>query len=255
MENPKNNLFLDQDDLSNGFENYKNYIQSDFDRLTIIINLIMNHSGFKFEQTEGGINLTKGTFFNKLTFNKFEDSSKSFHLENNLIITLINSGSKTIDISLKYSGFNSSFMTVILTDFFSSSLNAKIIELTNMFKNKVLNPFKVSYKKEKLINGMSDLPVEILFKIALDYLDIKGLVSLMQTSKFFLQIFDSDRTSCSSIWYGLFRRDWDKYGSLRREWVEASSINFRNDYIKNYKTKKRNTDPFLQRTTPIYQFY
>ena len=257
MKDQKNTLFLDKDDITSSFETFKSFISSDFDRLTIIIHLIMEHSGLKFKklnQEVSAIELTTGSFYNKLTYNWFETKSKSFKFEHNIIITLINSGSKTIDINLKHIRFNSLFVKVSLAEFFSADLNSKLIELTNMFKDKVLNPFKLSYKDEKLIIGIVDLPVEILFRLALNYLDIKGLVSLMQTCTFFKDIFDNDRTSCNSLWYGLFKRDWDKYDSLRRDWVESSSINFRNDYIKNYKRKKRNNDPFYKTTRSFQNF-
>ena len=253
----KSNLLLEKADIERGFTFYTQQITNDFDRLTILIHLIMLQAGFKCHyenqnSIEQYLKLTKGSIYNKLEYNEI-NKEKSLQLANTLIITLIKSGKCHCDLNLKYNKFISKFLKINI-DSVISNIERTINTFTNEFKDTVLNPFKLSIKEPKLINGITDLPVELLTRIAVKYLNIRQVVALMQTSKYFLNLLDADRSSCNSLWFLLFKRDWDKHNSLKKEWVMKSGINFRNDYIKNYKSQHRRADPFLHQPRNFRNF-
>lgn len=245
-------LFLDQSDIDQGLDIYRDYIKDDFDRLAVLIHLVMLQSDFKHIKAETVdpnadlyINMTVGRSFNKLSYNQVQEHT----LENkNLILTFIRSGASHADLNLKCGTFNSTFLKINL-DMMPKLSDAKtIVSLTNDFKDCLLNPFKYSLKSQiKLINGLVDLPVELFYKLAVTYLNIRSVVALMRTSRHFMSLLNADQTSCNSLWFLLFKRDWVTiYTSANnRDWLESNAtINFRTDYIKKYRALRRETSRF-----------
>ena len=259
LKDIKIKLFLDHDDFKRGLAFYTDHNQNSFDRLSILLHLFMIHSSFipvdDNDATDIFISITKEKNHTKLIYNQIEVSSNNncfnsynnnskqfFQLKKNLTIIIIKSGNSQVVINLKHDKFISEFLNIELNHQLDK---LDLRKLENDFKAKCLNPFKFAFKDFKLINGMMDLPAELHFRIVLQYLNIEAVMALMKTSKYFYRILNSEPTSCDSMWFQLFKRDWDKYDSLKKEWVSTSSaINFRSDYIKNYRRNKR-TDSFL----------
>ncbi len=243
LKHIKQNLYLVEDDLKLGLTLFSAHTQTDFDRLAIILHLIMIQARFIPVNSDDFISITKENFHIKLSYNQIEPihSNKSEQLKNNLIIILVKTSSTKAVVTLKHEKFLSSFLDLEL-----KIDNLDLKQVTNDFKSKVLNPFKFAFRDHKLINGLSDLPVELQFRLVNKYLDIRSFTRLIQTSRYFNDLFNSTpNNSCESVWFHLFRRDWDKHDSLKKEWVTTNSgINFRSDYIKNYRRKLREDSLF-----------
>ncbi len=234
----KLNLSLDENDLNIGFNLYSAYIESEFDRLSIFLHLIMVQTCFISNNSQDFINITKENIHTKLTYDKVEpiQSNKTLQLKSNIILVLLKTSNTKAVVSLKHEKYLSPFLVLeIKTD------KLDIRQVVNDFKSKVINPLKYAFKNQKLINGLTDLPIELQFKLVLNYLDIESFTRLIQTSRYFYDLFNSTPSnSRESVWFHLFKRDWDKHGSLKKEWVTTNSgIDFRNDYIKKYKSKIR----------------
>ncbi len=253
LHNIKSKLVLDKSDIYQGFEIFCGYIKDDFDRLIILIHLLMLQSNFQHTNDTIGdtnnpyVKLETGKSYAKLIYNQVQSGHTITQLESNLIITFIRSGARHADFNLKCGTFNSSFLQI---DFESMKKqmdsDKKIASLANDFKDTIFNPFKHYFKQVKLINGLTDLPVELIYKIAVSYLNIRSVLSLMQTSKYLYNILNSDQTSSNSLWFLLFKRDWVTiYTSSNKDWLQSNAINFRTDYIKNYKALKRDTNKFV----------
>lgn len=251
LKTTKLKLFLDQSDIDQGLDIYRDYIKDNFDRLVVLIHLLMLQSDFRHITAEAVgpnadlyVNMTVGKSFTKLSYNQVQEHT----LDNNLILTFIRSGTSHADLNLKCGSFNSTFLKINL-DIMSKLSDARtIVSLANDFKDRLLNPFKYSAASQvKLINGLADLPVELFYRLAVTYLNIRSVVSLMRTSKHFMGLLNADQTSCNSLWFLLFKRDWVTiYTSANnRDWLESNAnINFRTDYIKKYRALRRDTSKF-----------
>jgi hypothetical protein len=235
----KTELFFNQEELSESFTYYSHLIHNDLDRLTVLIHLIMIQANFKYnEQTSHScenisfMNIHKGSFYNKLAYNKLDYSHTENNealndkLESDLIIVLIRSG-KSVDLNLKFNKFESSFMKINLNDEFTSqTIKSMIIQ----FRNKILNPFKFHYSKisnKNLIYGLLDMPIEIIYKLVLNYLDIRSIIALQNSSKHLYRILSVDQPS-QFIWKRLLFRDFKIDTNLATE-------SYRKKYIYHHK--------------------
>lgn len=248
---------LDIDDIEGFFDAFKCEIENEKDKLAVMAHLIMIRENFLFlkdEMQNFYLNQVKNkNYFNKLSYNCFRSQRPSIEyiFDSNILVCVLKSG-KYVDIELKYKNFNSKFLKIDLNDFFYNYLkssNEKKMKLFKdfelKFKSSILVPFKFYLKStneifQHIVNGLSDLPVELLiFKLSLKYLDIRSISSLMQTSKHFYQMFNSDLKSSKSIWCYLIRRDFRNDYAPR----ESDSINFKDEFITffkgSFKFKKR----------------
>ena len=241
--------------IDKSLDKYSNEINNDKDKLAIIIHLIMLQSGLRYIENEFDIlKQTKGSQFNKLYYNQTKIDFKSkdadyYQLKNNLIIVILQSGGN-VDINAKYADYSSSFIKQSLKEFFYEpqfyvtkklNLNQVTEKFEIDFKNKILNPFKFYLKQNELntnfllnnnyINGLIELPIELVFNLALNYLDINSIVALNRTNKYFYNLFNSDTLTESSLWLKLIKRDFKK---------ESTNLtsNYRSQYVKLYFNRR-----------------
>ena len=236
-------LFLDQNDLLNAFEFYTVLIQNDFDRFTILVHLIMIQTNFKYtvqadqeaNQPDLSINLAKEHLYNKLVYNcVYSNCGQLNKLSDDLILIILKSGVHHADITLKCNKFKISLpKNVNFSNLLAPKVSfLKVNEFCLNFKNEILNPFRFHYSPimhQQLIHGLLDLPVEIVYKLIRNYLDIKSIVSLMQCSTKLFSAINHDLTSPSSIWAKLLDRDFKK---------SLSTVNYRDEYIRQYRSRR-----------------
>jgi hypothetical protein len=243
--------------LNEKFKIYSNEIETDKDKLAILLHLIMLDSGFT--NTNNVIKQIKRNQFNKIYYNqtkvnlKQQGQSIVYSLKHDLILILLQSGS-TIDLNMKYDTFSSAFMKLNLKHIFYQpqfyvSKQTDLTEIKNNleieFKNKILNPFKFYLKSIELdkclsenynyINGILDLPIELIIKLALVYLDINSIVCLFSTNCYLYKLFNSDQMSDSSIWLKLIKRD---FKTCVLNTSTTNNVNYRNKYVKLYFDQK-----------------
>ena len=236
---------LDERDLTKAFDLFKDQIDADKDKLAVILHLIMLKENFFFDAgTEFSIemNQIKGDAYNKLTYNRIRLAANStFQMNSNLVITLLKSG-KHAEIHCIYKSFHP--VSTIRVNFNDASLldsNYLNKTLRVSFADRLLLPFKCFLRNEnsealsasRFVTGLVDLPVELLlFKIILKYLNIKNIGCLMQTSKYFYDLFNADVASEKSIWLCLLRRD---FGASSASAAALTSSDYKRAYFKSYK--------------------
>lgn len=243
-----NDLSSEEYSIDEAFKTYSSQIQNEKDKLAVIIDLIMLKSGFKCGQND--LNQTKGSQFNKLVYNQARTDFKSkefnyYQLKSNLIIILLQSGTQ-IDLTGKYGNFTTGFLKINLREFFyepqfyvTKKLNLNLVtkEFEIKFKDTILNPIKFYLKTTELIsetsfiNGLCDLPVELIVKLALNYLDVHSIVKLTKLNKYFYNLINSNSSSDGSIWFKLIRRDFDPT-------IDLLDVNYRIHYVKLYHSRK-----------------
>ena len=240
--------------LNEKFKIYSNDIENDKDKLAVLLHLIMLDSGFT---NTNNFKQIKRDQFNKIFYNqtkvnlKQQGQSIVYSLKHDLILILIQSGS-TIDLNKKYATFSSAFMKLNLKHSFYQppfyvTKQTDLTEIKNNleieFKDKILNPFKFYLKSIEFdkclnenynyINGILDLPIELIIKLALVYLDINSIVCLFSTNCYLYKLFNLDQMSDSSIWLKLIKRDF-KTCVLNT----STNVNYRNKYVKLYFDRK-----------------
>ena len=232
----KLNYELDEIDLVTAFNFYNTHLDAnasnDKDRLAIIIHLIMIKENFAHESGRLELNQCVGAVYNKINYNFIWSNdcqqNLSSKLSSNLIVTLLKSG-KCVEIHCIYKSFHSEFFKVNLNELFVKkqqehvSLNFDYLNKTlrTTFVDKCLMGVKSCIKNENLefflqtrcfSSGLADLPVEIfIFKIVLKYLNVKHIVRLMQTSKYFHDLLNGDVSTGKSVWFYLLKRDFGKH--------------------------------------------
>lgn len=263
----KQNIDLEEKNVDDALEIFKPQIDTgtdgDKDRFAILIHLIMVQNDFCFSLKSANeannqtqlkesfeMNQTKGNMFNKINYNcfgimNFKNEKKLFELESNLIISILKTG-KEIGVHCKYQSFNSQFLKFNLNDYFSSGKTAPRVvfnfnkRLKVEFTNKILIPLK-QFLKPNFFIGLTDLPNELLiYRIMLKYLNIKDIMSLDLTCKYFYGILNSgDQTSDKSIWFRLLQRDFkSKFENEVLLEPSGSIVDYKKMYIKFYQAKR-----------------
>lgn len=233
------------------FRRYASAIDTEKDKLAVVIHLIMTRSGFKYSADEEcDFKQTRGAQFNKIFYDQIRSDFKSrevsyYRLKSNLIVILLQSGN-SVDISVKYLTFMSSFLKLNLNEFFNEpkfyiakklNLNSVSKQFEIKFKDALLNPVKFFLKSTELtselnfINGLCDLPVELIVRLTLTYLDIHSIVKLTKLNKNLYNLINSNVSSTSSVWFKLIRRDFNRDFNL-------TDVDFRVHYIKLYHSRR-----------------
>lgn len=225
---------LDIDD----YNSYLSVCFSNKEKLARLINLILVRENFYFLNEFGEKLDTKisadDTYFTKIYFNHYQYKEKFINL-NNVFITMLKSG-RFVDINLKNNKFSSNFIKLNLDDFFDNLSLEKIQNFKINFVNDVLVPFKFYLKSNfslNIITGLIDLPMELIIQISVRYLDIKSIVKLSQTCRYFKALFDSDQIQ---IWQNLISRDFKQIIPLNT--TDPNMSNSKNEYAKLYQNTK-----------------
>jgi hypothetical protein len=239
-------------DFEYALENfYFNDINDNKDKICLLIHLIMIQQSFNTiieENTYRGINQSKSEFYNKITYNSINFKDNYIKLTSNILITVLKSGN-TVDIHLKYKTYNTKFLTLKLNEFFqTSSLTEEIrekmlIKFQIDFKDIILNPFKHYLRSNEdgnisLINGLIDLPLEIIFKICTNYLSVKSIVSLASTCNYLNKILFSNLTKSETIWNKLIYRDFKIKLTIND--ATLTNTNYLQEYKKYHRKRKSN---------------
>ena len=244
---------------------YSDEIENEKDQFAVFIHLIMLRAGFDSYDSSSQVNdknsikQIKGSLYNKLFYKRTRIDFKSreeltYDLKGSLIVLLLQSGS-SVEVSAKYEKFQSGFIKLRLNEFFyephfyvkkRTCLDTVAAQLEINFLNNVLNPFRFYLKNNELerlgldgnyINGLSELPVELVFRLAVSYLDIGAIVALYSTSKYFYQLFNSDLNTDSSVWLRLIKRDFkSEWSSLRIDSIMGA--NYRSKYVELYYKRR-----------------
>ncbi|RNA26993.1 F-box only 7 [Brachionus plicatilis] len=224
-------------------EDYKSYlseIDSNKQKLAYLIHLILLRENFCFLNDNGQKMDAKISndeiYFTKLYYNHYQYKETFINLDN-VLITLLKSG-RFVDMNLKNKNFSSKFLKLNLDDFFADLSLDKIQNLELNFKNEVLIPFKIYLKSNfdlNIITGLSDLPIELIIEISLKYLDIRSIVKLSQTCRYFRKLLDSDGKI--PFWQKLIARDFKQLIPLNT--TDQSLLGSKREYIKLYKNSKR----------------
>jgi hypothetical protein len=229
---------------------FLNEINNNKDKVCFMIHLIMMQHNFCYYEanternTYQGINQVKSDLFNKITYNSIDLKTNCIILNSNLLITILKSGNN-LDIHLKYKTFNSKFLTVKLHELFQPiNVNSreKYLETFQIdFKDVILNPFKNYLRLNEnifMINGLIDLPFEILFKLCTNYLNVRSIVSLASSCIHFNKVLFSNLTKSETIWNKLIYRDFKIKLMLNDS--SLLSTNYLEEYKKYYRKRKSN---------------
>lgn len=129
-----------------------------------------------------------------------------------------------------------------------NSLNLNLIIRRNIKKigsqsyfEKKLNDTLVSDKDFTCINqifiGIVDLPIELIERLLLKYLNLKSIIGLMSTNKYFYyDILNNDNRGQNSLWFKLMKRDLKIYFD-EQNFKNKTNLEFRNIYKLNHLTK------------------
>ncbi len=247
-------------------KSYSNEIENEKDQIAVFIHLIMLRAGFDSYDSgaqisdKSCIKQTKGSLYNKLFYKRTKIDFKSkeqltYDLKSSLIVLLLQSGSN-VEITAKYEKFQSGFIKIHLKEFFyephfyvkkRTCLDTAIAQLETDFLNNVLNPFRFFIKYNELesldldsnyINGLRELPVELVLRLAVNYLDMNTIVALFSTSKYFNRLFNSDLNTDSSVWLRLIKRDFKSECYSLHIDNSTTGINYRSKYVELYYKRK-----------------
>ena len=221
---------------------YANDVNDNKDKICLLIHLIMMQQNFSYydpkskKNTNHEINQIKSDLYNKITYNSISSNTDLIHLNSNILITILKSGNN-VDIHLKFKNYNTKFLSVKLNEMFQMQSNAEIKDKSFDkfqldFKDSILNPFKHYLRLNEdifLINGLIDLPYEIIFKLCTNYLNIKSILCLASSCCYLNKILFSNLTKSDSIWNKLIYRDFKVKLTLN----DATLLN--NNYLKEYK--------------------
>ncbi|CAF0704547.1 unnamed protein product [Brachionus calyciflorus] len=220
-------------------------IQTNKDKLSFLIHLLISRERFSFKQNQNepqvDYNLHKiqkdEIYFTKIFYNHFQNDQIEYLFDSNIIITLLKSG-RFIEIQLKYKNYLSNFYKINLDEMFLD-LNTKKLKLFELnFKNVILIPFKFYLKSMFDINtgitGLTDLPIELIIHLSLKYLDIKSIVSLSQTCRYFCKLLNPDLDRTIPFWEKLIMRDFKVYIGHKEV-----SHNYKQEYTRLHKSTKK----------------
>jgi hypothetical protein len=215
------------------------------DKVAVLVHLIMVQQNFIFlvsdqcQDPTSRIEQIKSDLYNKISYNavRLKASDQIIKLDSNILITILKSGNN-LDIHLKYKEFNSVFLKVNLGDLFLLNQNLETFQVR--FKDDLLNPLKLylrtSAENINLINGLVDLPFEIVYKLCTTYLNVKTIMALSRSCRQINRLIFSDLKSSNSIWNKLIKRDF----GIKLILNDASlpNSNYYQEY-KNYFRKRK----------------
>lgn len=226
-------------EINEFLDNYKNLIENEKDQLAIFIHFIMLQNGFYFLKDDEKFDFTFNQIKNSNDYHMIiYNSIFCDHKIDKINLCILKSGS-FYHVMLKYKNFKSKFFKIDSLNLLNSENNIvrkqKIFDsiLLN-FKNIVLIPFKLYLKEEyniNLINGLLDLPVELIFKLCTKYLDVRSICSLFKSCKRFHFLLNSDQKTENSIWKQLLVRDF------QIKLTNERTLNFKEEYIKQFLKK------------------
>lgn len=256
LERISNKSEIESDDLNQLFQLYSNEIVDFKDQLAVFLHFLMLKSGFlnsSGESTNYEIVQKKGSIYNKIEYNSVKDADKNIkQLNSKIFLMLFISTDLVAEIQLQHGKFNSSFQKVKLNRLFTGEIRNKSNEFAQMdtnfahdfiidLKNNLINQLKLHLKRSESLNidlhTLTDLPVELIYKICLKYLSTQSIVALMLTCRHFRDIFYSDVFDRKSFWKKLLKRDFEMDLSLN-DALLTSFNNYRTYYIDLYESRK-----------------
>jgi hypothetical protein len=247
-------------DVNELFKLFIDQISNEKDKLAIIIHSIMITSRFgnlRDDQVDEKrttptfkIEQTRNKHFNRIKYNfVYNDRNVPLRLPSVICVNLLKSG-RNLDINAKIDKYNSPFLKVNLTEFFSEppyffrqreDISTASNEFAVNFKNEVLNPLRFHLRERyaaeglgSFIIGLVDLPVEIVHRIALNYLSVKSILALARSCTYFWRILCLGN---DSVWPKLIKRDFKSYSV-------DESLSYSSQYKRFYRLKRKNAGLF-----------
>ena len=233
------------------------------DRVALLLHLVMLQQNFVFA-TAGhdsarclllDMSQTSGSIYTKLAYNAIADArlrsaSNSTPLVANVIVTLLQSGARHLDIHIKHANFISVTLKCNMDQLFAQAttqLDANMFaKLQLEFKDTALNPLKFHLRTllgndtSVAIRGLVDMPVEIVFKLCASYLNIGSIVRLGSACKCLRQIVyagvyggdDGQNNNSGSLWRCLLARDYPD------AFEKQQNAHFYIEYKRLYRRKR-----------------
>jgi hypothetical protein len=189
---------IDETDCENFLKKFENELADNIDRFAFILHLVMIQNGFTNDNSKS---INKTSSFIMFAYNNYINNHPRAELKLDTNISLVANLMRNINkitIQIFFKRFKSNLIVFTKTQIDSlfsnhqSKLNVKALyRLINEFKDSVQNPLKVFLLKEsdfdELLKDKSViyLPSEILLNIIVEYLDIKSIMKLSATCKYF----------------------------------------------------------------------
>jgi hypothetical protein len=249
---------IELNDLTRLFQFYSNEIVDLKDKLAVFLHFLMLKSGFlntSDQVTDKNYEIVqkKGSIYNKIEYNSVIQADKKIkQLSSKIFLMLFISTDLVGEIQIQHGTFHSSFQKVKLNRLFSSETCSRPSESVKMnlnstqdfivdLKNNAINQLKLHLKRSEgldiRLHTLSDLPVELIYKICLKYLSTPSIVALMLTCRHFRDMFYSDSLDRKSFWNKLLKRDFETDLNLNDAYLTRFN-NYRTYYIDLYESRK-----------------